>query len=452
MSLEHTILSNLVLNERFARQVLPFIKTEYFADKPDQVLFNLLATYVARYGSFPSKESLAIDLSNVENIGEQDFRAALAMVQRLEVDAGTLNDWLVDETEKWCQQRALHNAIREAVGILDDRTGKTNKNAIPNLLSTALAVSFDSHVGHDFIEDAEARFAYYHRRERKIAFDIDLLNRATNGGVERKTLNIISGGTGVGKTTLMCHMAGHNLLSGLNVLYITLELSEEKTAERVDCNLLDISIEDLPHISKEVYDRKMAVVKKKTAGRLIIKEYPTTQAGANHFRFLMQELKMKRNFTPDVVYVDYINNCASSRIKMAGSKMYEYIKSVAEELRGLAVESNVCMWSATQLNRQGFMDSDPGLEHTSDSFGLPMTADFMIIITQPEELEQLDQIMVKQTTKNRYADPGKYRRFILGLDRKKMRLYDVEAAAQDDLIGRGYAEEEDRKAKFAEFR
>jgi predicted ATP-dependent serine protease len=343
-------------------------------------------------------------------------------------------DWLLNQTEKFCQEKSVYNAIMESISILDDKTGKKTKGAIPDILSNALAVSFDSHIGHDFIENYEERFDFYHRKEVRVEFDLDYFNEITRGGLPRKTLNIVISGTGVGKTLCMCHFASANLSAGLNVLYITMEMSEEKIAERIDANLLDISLENLSTLPKESYDKKMKRLKEKTKGKLIIKEYPTACAGSGNFRHLLNELKIKKSFVPDIIYIDYLNICLSSRIKQGnGINSYTYIKAIAEELRGLAVEYNVPIVSATQTTRSGYSNSDLGLEDTSESFGLPATADFMFALISTEELESLNQIMVKQL-KNRYSDPSSNRRFVVGIDRSKMRLYNAEDNAQEDIV------------------
>ena len=435
MAIETTILSNLVFNEEYGRKVIPFLKDEYFSDQKDRTIFKLITEYVNKYNAFPSKEALAIDLSNKDAISEDTFKQSKELISGLEYDPETQIDWLLDQTEKFCQDKAVYNAIMASIGILDDSSGKTTKGAIPQILSDALAVSFDTHIGHDFLEDADSRYDFYRRKEERIPFDIDFFNKITQGGLPKKTLNIALAGTGVGKSLFMCHCAAANLSKGYNVLYITLEMAEERIAERIDANLLDVALDDLKLLPKDAYDKKIARVKGKTAGKLIVKEYPTACAGSANFRHLLNELKIKKNFVPDVIYIDYLNICMSSRIKHgANVNSYTLIKAIAEELRGLAVEFNVPVISATQTTRSGYSNSDVGLEDTSESFGLPATADFMFaLIKQSEEMADLNQIVVKQL-KNRYNDPGINSRFIVGVDRSKMRLYDVENSAQEDLM------------------
>jgi len=435
MAIETTILSNLVFNEEFARKTIPFLKEDYFKDQQDRLVFKLITDYVNKYNAFPSKEALAIDLSNKDGVGEQAFKQSKELISALTQDTETKIDWLLDQTEKFCQDKAIYNAIMASIGILDDSSGKTSKGAIPQILSDALAVSFDTHIGHDFIEDAESRYEFYHTKEVRIPFDLDYFNKITQGGLPKKTLNIALAGTGVGKSLFMCHCAAANMLKGLNVLYITLEMAEERIAERIDANLLDVTIDDLKTLPKDVYDKKIARVKNKTTGKLIVKEYPTACAGSANFRHLLNELKIKKSFAPDIIYIDYLNICMSSRIKHgANVNSYTLIKAIAEELRGLAVEFNVPIVSATQTTRSGYSNSDVGLEDTSESFGLPATADFMFaLVKQSEEMADLNQIVVKQL-KNRYGDPNINSRFIVGVDRSKMRLYDVEGSAQEDLL------------------
>lgn len=434
MSFEQVIFSNLIFNEDYARKVIPFLRDEYFSDHSERIIFQLIDDYVKKYNSFPSKEALAIDLSNKENVNEQTFKTCKGVIETIEVDDKTKIEWLLDQTEKFCQEKAVYNAIMKSIQIMDEKTGGLGKGAIPQILSDALGVSFDTHIGHDFIEDAAARFEFYHTKELRIPFDIDYFNTITQGGVPKKTLNIALAGTGVGKSLFMCHCAAVNMMAGLNVLYITLEMAEERIAERIDSNLLDITIDELKLIPKDSYDKKMAKIKNKTTGKLVIKEYPTASAGSANFRHLLNELKIKKNFIPDVIYIDYLNICVSSRIKNgANVNSYTIVKAIAEELRGLAVEFNVPIFSATQTNRSGFTSSDVGLEDTSESFGLPATADFMFALITTDELQDLGQIMVKQL-KNRYNDVGINRRFVVGIDRSKMRLYNVEQSAQEDLL------------------
>ena len=434
MAIENAILGNLVYNEEYARKCIPFLKEEYFVPQDQKTVFRLIKEYVDKYNAFPSKEALAIDLSNKDGIGEETFKQSKELISGLVHDKETQIDWLMDQTEKFCQDKAIYNAIMASIGILDDSSGKTSKGSIPQILSDALAVSFDTHIGHDFLEDADSRYDFYHTKETRVPFDLDYLNKITQGGLPRKTLNIALAGTGVGKSLFMCHCAASNLLNGLNVLYITLEMAEERIAERIDANLLDIPLDELKVIPKDVYDKKIARVKGKTSGKLVIKEYPTACAGSANFRHLLNELKLKKNFEPAIIYIDYLNICMSSRIKHgANVNSYTLVKAIAEELRGLAVEFNVPVVSATQTTRSGYASSELGLEDTSESFGLPATADFMFGLISNEELQGYNQIMVQQL-KNRYGDPGVNRRFVLGVDRSKMRLYDVEQSAQEDIL------------------
>ena len=431
--IEKVILANLALNEEFARKVVPFLKPEYFHDSVDRAVFDVIDSYSKKYNKFPSKEALGIELSRRDNLSEDTFKSCTEFVEGMELD-DTDFDWLVDQSEKFCQDKAIYNAIMKSIQVLDDKTGKLSKGSIPALLSDALAVSFDTHIGHDFIGDASARYDFYHTKEVKIPFDLDLFNRITKGGLSRKTLNVILAGTGVGKSLCMCHMAANNLTDGKNVLYITLEMAEERIAERIDANLLDTPLDELELLPKESYEAKMERLRTKCKGRLIIKEYPTSQASSSNFRHLIQELKIKKNFVPDIIYIDYLNICASARIKHgANVNSYTYIKAIAEELRGLAVENDVPIVSATQTTRSGYTSSDVGLEDTSESFGLPATADFMFAVIRTEELDELNQVLVKQL-KNRYSDVGANRRFVIGIDRSKMRLYDCEQSAQDDIL------------------
>lgn len=435
--LEQVIFSNIVNNEDYARKVLPFLKEEYFVDYSDKVLFNLIETYFLKYNARPTLQALAIELSSL-NVNEDTFTACRDGIQALEVsETEDKLDWLVDKTEEFCKERALHIAIRKAISIIDQSDKQHTKDALPQILSDALAVSFDSSIGHDFLENFEERFEFYHRKESKVEFDLEYFNKITQGGVSKKTLNIILAGTGAGKSLFMCHCAAANLLKGLNVLYITLEMAEERIAERIDANLLGIPLHDLKSMPKTVYDLKMEKLKAKTNGKLVIKEYPTACAGSANFRHLINELRIKKNFVPDVIYIDYLNICMSSRIKNgANVNSYTLVKAIAEELRGLAVEFNVPVFSATQTTRSGYSNSDVGLEDTSESFGLPATADFMFALINSEEMEELGQIMVKQL-KNRYSDPSWHKRFVIGIDRALMRLYNVDQSAQENISGTG---------------
>lgn len=434
MSIERTILSNLLFNEEYNRKVIPFIKSDYFQDYTERVVYELIDDYVKKYNSFPSLEALAIDLSNKEGLNDQTFRIGKEIIASLESDSNTKLDWLLDQTEKWCQDKALYLAIMKSIQIMDEKNGSISKGSIPSILTDALGVSFDTHIGHDFLADSDERYEFYHRKEKRVPFDLDYFNVITNGGLPNKTLNIALAGTGVGKSLFMCHCAAANLTKGLNVLYITLEMAEERIAERIDANLLDTAVDELELMPKQSYDTKINRLKEKYTGKLIIKEYPTACAGSANFRHLLNELRLKKNFEPDIIYIDYLNICLSSRIKHgANVNSYTLIKAIAEELRGLAVEYDVPIVSATQTTRSGYSNSDVGLEDTSESFGLPATADFMFALISSEELESLNQIMVKQL-KNRYSDPGSNRRFVIGIDRSKMRLYDVEQSGQDGLV------------------
>ena len=448
------ILQGLIDSDDFVRTAKPYLKDEYFKDHSEKVIFNLINNYIDKYNKPPNIESIKVDLDNSKDLSEDQHSTISKYVQGM-VPGNTDIDWLVDETEKFCQHQAIYNAIMESIQILDGKT-KTQKGSIPTLLTDALSVTFDPHIGHDFIEDADSRFEFYHRKEHKLPFNLEYFNKITKGGLSKKTLNICLAGTGVGKSLFMCHCAAANMLDGKNVLYITMEMAEEKIAERIDANLMGITMDELSILPKEAYDKKLNRIKDKTTGQIIVKEYPTAGAGSNHFRHLLNELKMKRNFVPDVIYVDYLNICMSSRIKYGASvNSYTYVKAIAEELRGLAVEFNLPVVSATQTTRSGFSSSDVGLEDTSESFGLPATADFMFAIIATEELDQLGQFQVKQL-KNRYSDPGMFRRFIIGVDKAKMMLYDVEQSAQGDLMNddtpSGNSDDSDRRKLFEDFK
>lgn len=433
MAFEQVIFSNLLFNEEYARKVIPFLKEEYFSDYNDKIVFQLIDNYVKKYNSFPSIEALAIDLTNKEGVNEDAFKTCRGIIESLQKE-NTKLDWLLDKTEHFCQERAVYNAIMKSIGIIDDKTGKASKGAIPQILQDALGVSFDSHIGHDFIDDAESRFEFYHTKEVRVSFDLEYFNKITQGGLPKKTLNILLAPTGVGKSMVMCHLAAANIVAGLNVLYITMEMAEERIAERIDANLLDITLEDLKVTPKDVYTKKIEKLKRSTKGKLVIKEYPTSSAGSANFRHLLNELKIKKNFIPDIIYIDYLNICMSSRIKHgANVNSYVYVKTIAEELRGLAVEHNVPLISATQSNRNSYSSSDIGLEDVSESFGLSSTADMMVALISTEELQGLNQMMVKQL-KNRYSDININRRFVIGVDRSKMRLYDVEPEAQENIM------------------
>jgi archaellum biogenesis ATPase FlaH len=433
---EHLILNNLLHDEDYARRSLPYLKSDYFQSLNEKVIYEEMDIFFNKYNALPSREALIIEIDKRTNINDSQFSDMTTYINSLDDHEKDDRDWLINTTEIFCQEKAIYNAIMESIKIIDGEDSKhKDKGGIPELLSNALSVSFDPNVGHDYLDRSDARFDFYHRTEERIPFDLELLNKITKGGVPKKSLNIILAGTGVGKSLAMCHMASANLLDGKNVLYITLEMAEEKIAERIDANLLNVRLDELDKLPKASYDKKINRIRNKTTGKLIVKEYPTAAANVGHFRHLINELRLKKSFKPDIIYIDYLNICASSRIKGLGGSVntYSYIKSIAEELRGLAVEQNAPIWSATQTTRSGFSNSDVGLEDTSESFGLPATADFMIAIISTEELQNLNQVMVKQL-KNRYGDPNYKKRFVLGIDRSKMRLYDVEDSAQNDLI------------------
>ena len=434
MNIEATIISNLLHNEEYARKVIVFLKDEYFMDASEKVVFTEIQKFWTKYNDVPSKEALQIAIDEKGDISSTIYEEVEALIK----DIGQTDnnaDWLLDETEKFCKDKAVYNAIMESIEIIDGKHKKKKNDGIPDLLSDALAVSFDTHIGHDFLEDSDDRFEFYHASEERIPFDIEYMNKITKGGVTRKSLNILMAGTGVGKTIGMCHMAASNLTLGKNVLYITMEMAEERIGERIDANLLDIELNRLKDLTKVMYDRKMEQLKQKVKGKIIIKEFPTSQAHTGHFRHLLNELSLKKDFKPDIIYVDYLNICASQRLTGSNSvNSYTYVKAIAEELRGLAVEFNLPIWSATQTTRGGFSSSDVGLEDTSESFGLPTTADLFIALIQTEELEGVNQIMVKQL-KNRYNDVAVFRRFVIGIDKAKMKWYDAEQSAQEDIIG-----------------
>ena len=440
---EYTILRNLLYNEDYFRKVHPFIKEEYFQLEEEKRSFALILEYVGKYNTLPKIESLHIELTNLQGITEDTHRRIIDVFDILTKGSPVDQNWLIDVTEKWCRDRAIYLALMESIHLADGKDDTKGRDDIPRVLSDALAVSFDNHIGHDYLEDYEARYESYHRREDKIPFDLELLNRITKGGLPNKTLNIALAGTGVGKSLFMCHCASSSLLEGKNVLYITLEMAEEKIAERIDANLLNINIQDITDLPKMMFESKVNSIAKKTQGQLIIKEYPTASAHSGHFKALIQELRLKKKFNPDIIFIDYLNICASTRYRgNANVNSYSYIKAIAEELRGLAVEANLPIVSATQTTRSGFASSDIDLTDTSESFGLPATADLMIALISNEELEGLGQIMVKQL-KNRYNDPTIHKRFVVGIDRAKMRLYDCEQSAQKDIVDSGTEEEYD---------
>jgi len=449
--IEISILRNLIFNEDYTRKTLPFIKELYFTKREEKILFQEINSFVEKYKNLPTKESLLIELGYRKDINEEELKSVKELITSFNAEE-VEQQWLLDTTEKFCKDRAVHNAVLDGIKILDGKDQKRTQEAIPSILADALAVSFDNHIGHDYIEDADARFKFYHTKEKKYQFDLSYFNKITKGGVPSKTLNIALAGTGVGKSLFMCHCASAYLAQGLNVLYITLEMAEERIAERIDANLLDTTIDDLHALPKDLYDSKILKLKNKTNGQLIIKEYPTASAHSGHFRSLFNELALKKSFKADVVFIDYLNICASQRFKGGNISSYFYIKAIAEELRGLAVEFNVPIFSATQTTRTGFVSTDIGLEDTSESFGLPATADFMFALMSNEELEQLGQMKVKQL-KNRYNDPSMNRSFIVGVDRAKMKLYDVENTAQN-IVDRGKDPEikEDPYDKFSDFK
>ena len=454
--IETTILRNLIYDEEFSRKVIPFIQLDYFEQRIERVIFEEISKFIVKYGSSITTEALTIQLEDRDDLNETEIKESRDAVS-LFTDDKVDNQWLVDTTEKWCRDRAIYLALMESISLADGKDDKKGRDAIPSILSDALAVSFDNHIGHDYLEDYEDRYESYHRKEERIEFDLDLFNKITKGGIPNKTLNIALAGTGVGKSLFMCHVASSVLLQNKNVLYITLEMAEEKIAERIDANLLNVNIQNITDLPKAMFEKKVHKLKKKTEGELIIKEYPTASAHAGHFKALLNELSLKKSFKPDIIFIDYLNICASSRYR-AGSNVnsYSYIKAIAEELRGLAVEANLPIVSATQTTRSGYASSDVDLTDTSESFGLPATADLMFALISTEELEGLNQIMVKQL-KNRYNDPTIYKRFVIGIDRAKMRLYDCEQKAQEDIIDNGQEEEynkEDKipKKSFAEFK
>jgi len=429
-NLEQTILRNLLTDEQYMRKVLPFVKPDYF-EGVYRILFREAGKYVGKYNKLPSAESFKIELDQTDRLTGEQYTMAVDILPQLFSKEPIDNQWLLDTTEKWCQDRAIYNAIMESISIIDGKHESLTKGALPDLLSKALGVAFDTNVGHDYVENYEERFDFYHAEEDRIPFDLEYFNKITKGGVPRKTLNIALAGTGVGKSLFMCHVAASALVEGRNVLYITMEMAEERIAERIDANLLNVPIDQLPNLSREMFRTKVEDIARKTTGKLIVKEYPTGSAHSGHFRALLNELKLKRQFEPDIIFIDYLNICASSRMKGMGGAInsYNYIKAIAEELRGLAVEFDVPVFSATQTTRSGYSNSDVGLEDTSESFGLPATADLMFALISTEELEKSSQMMVKQL-KNRYNDPTLHKRFVIGVDRAKMRLYDVDIQEQ----------------------
>ena len=436
--IETTILKNLIYNEEYSRKVIPFIKPEYFELRSEKILFEEISNFIVKYGSSITLEALTIETENRTDLTEVEVKEIREMNL---TESVVENQWLIDSTEKWCRDRAIYLALMESIHIADGNDEKKNRDAIPSILSDALSVSFDNHIGHDYLNDYEERYESYHRKEDKIPFDLELFDKITKGGIPNKTLNIALAGTGVGKSLFMCHVASSVLLQGKNVLYITLEMAEEKIAERIDANLLNVPIQDITELPQMMFENKVTSLAKKTQGTLIIKEYPTASAHSGHFKALLNELALKKSFKPDIIFIDYLNICASSRYRGNSTvNSYSYIKAIAEELRGLAVEANLPIISATQTTRSGYGSSDVDLTDTSESFGLPATADLMFALISTEELEGLNQIMVKQL-KNRYNDPTIYKRFVVGIDRAKMRLYDCEQSAQNDIVDSGQEEE-----------
>ena len=433
--LEITILRELLHDEHFTRQVIPFLKSEYFLDRAERILFDEITSFITKYNALPTTEALQIEVDKNESLSESDVSSIgeILSVIKNPSEESINYDWLASNAEKFCQEKAVYNAVLESIQILDGKS-KKDKGSIPHVLSEALSISFDTQIGHDYLEDSEKRFDFYHKTENHFPFDLEYFNKITNGGLTNKTLNVLMGGPGTGKTLALCHFAAWYMTQGKNVLYITMEMAEERISERIDANLLNVSLNDLRDLPKELYAKKTEKAQEKITGRLIIKEYPTAQAGVGHFRHLLNELSLKKKFVSDIIIIDYINICTSSRIK-AGTNVnsYSYIKSIAEELRGFAVEQNVPVLTATQVNREGFSSSDIGMENTAESFGLPATADLFLALITSEELESLNQLMVKQL-KNRYNDPSANRRFVVGVDRTKMRLYDCDQSAQEDIV------------------
>jgi len=433
-TVEHIILQNLLYNDEYSRRVIPFIEPEYFHDHTEKSVFRVLKSFILNYNNLPTKEALMIDIDKNSSMNEQQFKDCAELVDSLEKSEDINSEWLTEETERFCKNKAVYNAIMESIHIIDGKSKTKAETAIPDILSEALSVSFDTHIGHDYILDADERFKFYHKVEKKVPFDLEFFNTITAGGTPQKTLNIVMAGTGVGKSLFMCHHAANCLTQNLNVLYITCEMAEERIAERIDANLMDVTMDTLKELPKQMYDKKLETATGGMAGTLIIKEYPTATANANHFRILLDELAIKKKFIPDVIFIDYLNICASSRIKPgSNTNTYQYVKSIAEELRGMAVEYNVPVFSATQTNRQGYSSTDVGLEDTSESFGLPATADFMFALISTEELDENNQVLVKQL-KNRYNDTVVNRKFLLGIDRSKMKLSDVKKDEQTGLV------------------
>jgi len=454
--IEFLILRNLLFNEEYARKVIPFIKDEYFEDQNQKIIFQEIFTFIQEYNKLATKEILSIEVEKRSDINDTSFKEIVDLISSFEDEVGEI-EWLIDSTEKWCRDRAIYLALMESIQLADGKDDSKGRDAIPSILSDALAVSFDNHIGHDYLQDYEKRFDTYHRKEDRIPFDLEYFNKITKGGLPNKTLNIALAGTGVGKSLFMCHVASSALVQGKNVLYITLEMAEEKIAERIDANLLNVAIQDIIDLPKSMFENKVTSLSQKTQGTLIIKEYPTASAHSGHFKALLNELALKKSFRPDIIFIDYLNICASSRYRQNSSvNSYSYIKAIAEELRGLAVEANVPIVSATQTTRSGYGSSDVELTDTSESFGLPATADLMFALISTDDLESLNQILVKQL-KNRYNDPTIRKRFVVGIDRAKMRLYDCEQTAQEDIVDNGEGQdynvkEEKLKKSFEGFK
>jgi archaellum biogenesis ATPase FlaH len=450
MKIETIILKNLILNEEYTRKTIPFIKEQYFQDGVEKIIFKSIFDYIEKYNSNPTNEVLFIELEKT-SFNEEQYKAAVNYLEsEITKESDAKQQWLLDETEQWCKDKAIYNAVLDGIHIIDGKDKTRTPDALPTLLSDALKVSFDTNVGHSYTEQSEDRYDFYHEVEEKIPFDLEFFNKITKGGLPNKTLNIALAGTGVGKSLFMCHVAASTLMQGKNVLYITLEMAEYKIAERIDANLMNISMDDLHDLPKYMYEDRFDKVRKKTQGKLIVKEYPTAAAHTGHFRNLLSELQLKRDFVPDIIFVDYLNICASSRFRASAAvNSYTYIKAIAEELRGLAVECNLPIVSATQTTRTGFVSTDVGLEDTSESFGLPATADFMFALISTDELQEMNQMLIKQL-KNRYNDPTLNKKFILGVDRAKMKLYDVSQKAQEDLVDTG--QEEEIIDRFADFK
>jgi replicative DNA helicase len=445
---ELLILKNLIYNEDFVRKILPYLKCEYFQDYSQKVVFEEIQEFFSSYNQLPTKDAIEIEIENRTDLTEESFKNCLAIISGLDYESVEF-EWLNKTTEKWCKDRAIYLALMEAINIADGGDSKRNRDAIPSILQEALSVSFDTHIGHDYIEDVEARYEFYHKKDLKISFDIDYLNRITGGGLSPKTLNLFVAPPGVGKSLFLCHFSASTLLQGKNVLYITLEMAEERIAERIDANLLDVSVQDVSKLSKDQFFSKTNQLSRKTQGKLIIKEYPPGTASANHFRVLLKELEMKKNFVPDAIVIDYLNLCSSSRYKTSTSNSYTYVKSIAEELRGLGVEYNIPTVSAVQFNREGSSTSDSSMENVSDSYGIAFTADILLALISTDELEQMNQLLIKQL-KNRYGPLDRYKKFVVGVDRSKMRVYNVDQSAQEELIENKIVDNNssDLKSKF----